>query len=124
MIETARHKDISNKSPRTAKELYHVLNANLSTLNRDIDPTRNMPALMPGRDPRHFTEPLRTSGFTNLAKAFDVVHNGELRKKRGKRFPSVAEAEQFQAFSEILKDLSHTVGNNLHLLDSYALIEN
>ncbi|MDO8576869.1 MAG: hypothetical protein Q7R82_00850 [Candidatus Daviesbacteria bacterium] len=106
------------KKIETAKELIHILGANLSTLNYDFYKDREMPPIIPGeKGVRHFTETLRERGFTNLAEAVVVVHRGELRRRKGKNFPNVAEARQFQAYSEILRDLSIGVTQNISLLD-------
>ncbi len=110
--------------PKTAKELVHVLGANLSTLNKDTYETQEMPSILPGeKGMRHFTTALRENGFTNLAEAITVVHLGESRRRKDKNFPSLAETNKFETYSAVIRDLSTAVFNNISLLDNRAQVK-
>lgn len=112
-----------SRHPGTAKKLIHVIGANLSTLNPDINLTRKMPSILPGnKGVRNFVEALRESLFPNIANTIEVVHIGETRSRRGKRFPSRQEAEAFSTASAVLADMACAVGENAHLLDKHMTV--
>lgn len=109
----------STSHPKTAKEIVHALGRDLSTLNWDINLTRNMPPILPGEvGVKTFAQTLRGNLFRNLADAIEVVHSGEKKIRKGKRFPSKQEAAIFKTHSRILADMAYVIGENSQLLDT------
>jgi len=111
--------------PWTAKELVHGVGRCLSTLNFDIHITRDMPSILPGEQGiKLFTESLRRSHFVSLAEAIEIVHSGQKRDKKGKRFPNKQESEKFRVNSKVITDMAFTLRENADLLDQHMATRN
>lgn len=116
-------KPILTQYHRTPKELIYALSDHCSTLNKDIDPTKKMPTILPGeRGVRDFVEALKGNHFTGIGNAIEVVHVGWRRAKKGKGFPNKQAETAFKTASIVLKDMSQAVGVNTALLNQHIKV--
>lgn len=108
-------------APRTAKETIHFAGTYMGRMNMDINLTRNMPPVLPGEQGvQKFAQSLRQAHFDSLADAFQIVHTGELRLRRNRRFPTRSVQKKFEACRAVIKDLAVTVSTNSDMLNSYV----